>query len=240
MERRPLGTIQWPISGLVGLSLLVIVLTIAGAVFAFGGALDGLPEGIVPAVQVAVLSLQYALPIVLVAVLGRLRGARFSEATLMRSFSVGQGIALGVGVAVMARFYNGVYGVIVTLLGFTPPDVDVTRLFPDTLSGGAAVVVLAVIVAPFAEEIMFRGVLYPGLRDRFNPYAAAIVSSLVFALFHGEPFVFVPIFLLGLMLAWLTDMTRSIWPAIIAHAAFNASALVLTYLLRLLPETLLP
>ncbi|MDO9556079.1 MAG: type II CAAX endopeptidase family protein [Coriobacteriia bacterium] len=241
MTREPLGAVRWPVSALVGLTLLVLTFTIAGAVLAFGGLLDALPEDVLPLVQTAVLALQYALPIALVAFLGRLRRTRFSESVLLRRFSVAQGIGLAVGVAVTARFFNAAYSIIVVMLGIDPQvTTDVTQLFADTALGALAVVVLAVFIAPLAEEIMFRGVLYPGLRDRFNPYAAAVVSSLLFAVFHGEPFVFLPIFVLGLMLAWLTETTRSVWPAIVGHAAFNATAVALLYLLRFLPDVPLP
>lgn len=240
MNREPLGAVRWPVSALVGLTLLVITFTIAGALFAFGGPLDAVSGSLAPLLQTAVLALQYALPIGLVALLGRLRGVRFADAVLLRRFSVGQGIGLAVGVAITARFVNAAYSIAVVMLGVDPPTTDVTQLFPDTVIGAFAVIVLSIVIAPMAEEIMFRGVLYPGLRDRFNPYAAAIVSSLVFAVFHGEPFVFLPIFVLGLMLAWLTEMTRSVWPAIIGHAIFNATAVALLYLVRFLPDVPIP
>ena len=237
MNREPLGVMRWPVSGLIGLALLTLAFTVVGALVAFGGVLDGLSDNATLLAQMAILVLQYALPIGLVAVLGGLRHVRFSEAVLLRRFNVGQGIGLAVGVAVTARFFNSIYGIIVVLLGIDPSRVpDVTELFPDSAPGVLALVVLTVVIAPLAEEIMFRGVLYPGLRDRFNPYAAGIVSSLVFAVFHGEPFVFVPIFMLGVMLAWITEMTRSIWPAILGHAVFNASAVAMLYVLRFLPS----
>ncbi len=241
MSREPLGALRWPVSALIGLILLVLMLTVAGAVFAFGGLLADLPEGVAAVLQTAILALQYALPVLLVALLGRLRGASFSQSVLLRPFSLGQGVGLAIGVAIVGRVLNGVYSIVVVMLGIDPPTTtDVTQLFPETLIGALAVVVLAVIVAPVAEEIMFRGVLYTGLRDRFSPVSAAIVSSAVFAVFHGEPFVFLPIFALGLMLAWLTETTRSVWPGIVGHAVFNATAVALLYLLRFLPDVPLP
>lgn len=237
MERERLGAIRWPVAGLIGLALMVLAFTVVGALIAFGGLLDPLPGDLRAVVQTAILALQYALPIGLVWLLGRLRGVGLREAVLMRRFSVAQGIGLAIGVAVTARFINGLYSVVIVFLGIDPSGIaDVTQLFPETFVGALAVIVLSVVIAPLAEETMFRGVLYPGLRDRYNPVAAAIVSALVFALFHGDPLVFVPIFVLGLMLAWITEMTRSIWPAILGHAAFNATAVVLLYLLKLLPE----
>lgn len=236
MNREPLGSVRWPISALVGLSLLVLTFTIAGAVIAFGGSLDALPGDILPLVQTGILALQYALPIAFVVLIARRGGTGVREAVLLRRFGVMQGIGLAIGVAVTARFVNAIYSIVVTLLGMdTSAITDVTKLFPETAGGAFAVVVLAVVIAPIAEEIVFRGVLYPGLRDRFSPIAGAIVSSVVFAVYHGDPFVFLPILVLGVMLCWLTEMTRSVWPAIAAHAAFNATAVVLLYALRLVP-----
>ncbi len=236
MTREPLGAVRWPVSALIGIALLVLTFTIGGAFIAFGGLLDGAGEDVLPLLQTAVLALQYALPISVVALLARARKTRFPEAVLLRRFSLAQGIGLGIGVAVTARFVNAIYSVIVVMLGVDPSaTTDVTKLFPDTAIGAFAIVALAVVIAPLAEEIVFRGFLFPGLRDRFSPVAAAVVSSMVFAIYHADVLVFVPIFLLGLMLAWVTEMTRSIWPAIIGHAVFNATAVVLLYLLRLLP-----
>lgn len=79
---------------------------------------------------------------------------------------------------------------------------------------------------PLTEELFFRGFVMPGLVARWGVVGAAVVSALIFALFHLHPGVLVPIFLTGLLLAGLYHRTGSLWPPVIAHAGQNAVALL--------------
>ena len=85
------------------------------------------------------------------------------------------------------------------------------------------------------EEIAFRGLLLHGLRRRLRPAALALVVGLVFGLFHVALFRFVPTACLGVMLAAVTLLTGSIYPAMLWHALSNAAG-ILAYRLQI-PET---
>jgi membrane protease YdiL (CAAX protease family) len=74
------------------------------------------------------------------------------------------------------------------------------------------------------EELLFRGVILTGLRRSFGPVAAVAVSALLFAALHASPWRFFPQLLLGVLLALLTLRSGSVLPAVVAHAAYNASA----------------
>ncbi len=87
------------------------------------------------------------------------------------------------------------------------------------------VAVLVCGVVPVIEESVFRGVVYRGLRSRRSSAVAAVVSALVFALAHGSAASLLPVFLLGLMLAYLCERHRSVFAPAVAHAAFNAFSL---------------
>lgn len=82
------------------------------------------------------------------------------------------------------------------------------------------------VLAPISEEAFFRGFLFPGLRHRLGVWGAALVSALIFALGHLQWGVFIPIFLLGLILAWLYAKTGSLWSVITVHFAYNFLALI--------------
>jgi sodium transport system permease protein len=84
------------------------------------------------------------------------------------------------------------------------------------------------------EEIAFRGLLLHGLRRRLHPAALALVVGLVFGIFHVALFRFVPTACLGVMLAAVTMMTGSIYPAMLWHALSNAAG-ILAYKLQI-PE----
>ncbi len=80
----------------------------------------------------------------------------------------------------------------------------------------------AIVLAPIAEEIIFRGVLYPLLRQRNHPQIALLASSLLFALIHSNVMTFLPLFLFALALVWLVERTDALIASITAHAVFNA------------------
>jgi membrane protease YdiL (CAAX protease family) len=95
---------------------------------------------------------------------------------------------------------------------------------------------LVVCVAPFVEELVFRGVLLSGLASRMRLGWAMLVSAIVFGCVHLPDFKFawypVPaLILLGLVLAWLRVRTRSLWPSITLHAANNFFAVLGWFLL---------
>lgn len=86
----------------------------------------------------------------------------------------------------------------------------------------AAVVVQVALLSPLAEELAFRGLLYRGLRQAFRPMSAALISAAVFALMHGSFGQTLWAFLLGGLLAFLYEQTRSLTAPVVAHALFNA------------------
>src|SRR2546423_15200174 len=61
------------------------------------------------------------------------------------------------------------------------------------------------------EEITFRGVLLHGLRQRFRPAMTVLLVGIIFGLFHVALFRFAPTALLGMILAAVTLLTRSIF-----------------------------
>jgi membrane protease YdiL (CAAX protease family) len=88
----------------------------------------------------------------------------------------------------------------------------------------------AIVVAPVVEEIFFRGFLFAGLRGRYGWQKAAAISAALFSLVHLQPTAAVPIFLLGLVFAFLYERSGSIWPAVLMHVSSNALALGAAYL----------
>lgn len=84
------------------------------------------------------------------------------------------------------------------------------------------------VVAPFAEETLFRGLVFGGLTRWMPPWAAAAISALLFAVSHGLG-VLAPIFVLGLGLAYVYARTGTIWAAMLAHALVNAVSLLLLF-----------
>lgn len=86
-----------------------------------------------------------------------------------------------------------------------------------------------VIIAPLIEEMFFRGLLLRGYLKRYSTPAAILVTALLFGLLHGQYVTIIWGFILGLLLAWLYLLTRSLWPCIIAHSFHNLTAIIVFY-----------
>lgn len=86
-----------------------------------------------------------------------------------------------------------------------------------------AVILMAVIVAPVAEEIIFRGYFYGVLRRYGGRIPAILTSSLLFAAIHVHLPSAPGLFLLAVALCLVYERTGSLWANITLHAAFNAT-----------------
>ncbi len=84
---------------------------------------------------------------------------------------------------------------------------------------------VAVLAGPLAEELLFRGLIYRLARRTWGPWPAALVSSLLFGLVHGEPWFLFGLVGLGLVFAYLYETTGSLLAPVIAHALYNGFAL---------------
>lgn len=81
---------------------------------------------------------------------------------------------------------------------------------------------VTIVSGPIIEEIFFRGFLLRSLSDKIGLLAASLLSALLFAFMHFQFEVFVPIFILGLIINQLVIKTNSLYPAIAFHMLNNA------------------
>ncbi len=79
----------------------------------------------------------------------------------------------------------------------------------------------AIFLAPLVEESIFRGILYPAIKQLGNRDAALYGTSFLFALIHMNLVTFVPLFVLALVLVWLLETTDTLIAPIVAHSCFN-------------------
>ena len=134
-----------------------------------------------------------------------------------------------------------IVGTLLSQFGLRPNQLDEFEFVVG--EGPVAFVVLliaAAVVAPFFEELFFRGFLFGVYRRRQSRWVAYVVSSLLFTILHLEPNrmnlsqmagLSVGIFMLALLLAWLYEHTGSLYPGMVAHAINNATGLILFYAL---------
>lgn len=132
--------------------------------------------------------------------------------------AIGIAIGIGIGMAILA-------GILGPLLnpgreqGVTP---DVWR--PSHAAQYVANGVVICIVAPFVEELTFRGLGY-SLLVRYGRWTAIVLVGVAFALAHGLVEAFPFLFALGAALAYLRSRVNSVVPGMIVHGLFNATAL---------------
>ena len=107
-----------------------------------------------------------------------------------------------------------------------PPDIPPDFAFPGAAS--AFTFQALAVWTPITEEILFRGFIFAGLISRFGIRGAIVGSAVIFSVFHFTVGVLIPIFITGVLLAWLYHRTGSLWPSIAAHAGQNALALTAT------------
>jgi membrane protease YdiL (CAAX protease family) len=87
------------------------------------------------------------------------------------------------------------------------------------------------VVAPFTEELFFRGLIFGSYYQIKGPPIAYVVSATLFSFLHLNLPALLPILVLGLMLSWLYRTTGSITPCVIAHGCNNGLTLMVLYLL---------
>ncbi len=123
--------------------------------------------------------------------------------------------------------------IVMLALGMPLENPQLEFLLPEDITGVQAfgMILLAGILAPFGEEVFFRGVLYQYLRDKWGVITGVIVSSLLFGLIHLNLAVGITAFLLGILLAVLFEYSRSLWTSVLIHAVNNSTRIALLYLI---------
>jgi len=120
-------------------------------------------------------------------------------------------------------------------MGYTPDLQTALQLFMETDSPLhlAGFLLFAIVVAPIAEEGLFRGILQPLLIRRFGPKAGIVLLALVFGAVHADVGTFVSLALFSIALSLAVAKTGSLWVAVLMHAIFNGvNLLLLTLLIR--------
>jgi uncharacterized protein len=96
------------------------------------------------------------------------------------------------------------------------------QAFANMVAGNAAAIVSTCVLAPVLEEMLFRGVFLRAFLVQQPRWAAIAYSALLFGVAHLNIYQFVLAFLLGLLLGWLFERSRSLIPCIALHAALNS------------------
>ena len=101
---------------------------------------------------------------------------------------------------------------------------------PDSLSH-VLIISAIVLVAPFFEEILFRGFLYRQLRAHLGVWSAILISAAVFSLVHMTLGRAIPLFALGILLALVKERSGGLMPCMLLHAFWNGATVLQTVVL---------
>ena len=236
------GAVKWSTVDLL-LVLAMLLLTVLAKDFVLG--LHSL--GLMPAagrtiVRATVLAVYYSVQLAVFAWISARHGATLSRAFGLRregenasgqaaqepagpsaAGSLGLVLVLFVGTEAFAI----AYGLAMQAAGLNQParlSSDLSAVFGSGGVGLALSILLVALVAPFVEEMAFRGVVMPVIGSRWGMWPAIVGSALVYAAYHFSLWLFAPTLALGIALGWLAWTRRSLWPAILLHVLYNATA----------------
>ena len=227
---RIVGVIAWVVFGFVAASLMVyLVATLLATV---GVSLAGVNETIVNTVAAAVV---YVLATVVVIGGPQLWGRLVTSRRELGLDRLPQWRDIGMAPIGFIGYYVGslILTTVVTVLvpgfdltqaqdtGFT----NLTRPYEYILA-----FLTLVVLAPVAEEVLFRGYLYGKLRRWVGFLLGALLTSVVFGAVHGQWNVGLDVFVLSLVMCSLREVTGSIWAGILLHMLKNGLAFYLLFM----------
>lgn len=227
------SSVHWGVADVARATALAVGITVAGSfaiVSLVGGDGDFLFEGRLLGVSAGILILSVQQAVFLLAAwrfsMSKYRlgldglGFRPAEGTLPYLKAVAAWIAAMIAIAL--------WTLLIEALGWDILDLGDSAGEVLDLGGGLFLSILVVGAwGPITEEVFFRGFALTGFMRRFGAFGAVIASAGLFAVFHIDPALYVPIFIFGIVLGWLYVETRSIWPCIVAHGLQNVAALLI-------------
>jgi membrane protease YdiL (CAAX protease family) len=163
---------------------------------------------------------------------GEVRGAgvRHDFGLGIRVADVAVGLAAGVAAQAVV---SGAYAIVDHVVNRADSDRAAREIAAKAHGTGViALLLLFAVIAPFVEELFYRGLVLRSLEHRMPRGWALVVSAAIFAFVHLEPLLFPGLFVAGLVFAWLAQRTGRLGPAIFAHIGFNASTIVVMALAR--------
>ena len=83
-----------------------------------------------------------------------------------------------------------------------------------------------VLIGPIAEELLMRGIVFKRLRSGMNAFGAAVISSCIFGLIHGNWVQFIYAFIIGIIAAYIYEFTRNLAAPIVFHIVANGISTV--------------
>lgn len=137
------------------------------------------------------------------------------------------GVFAGLGAAAIGTLCVQAVSFVCALLGVLPISPDFSA--PAGAMANVWYVLTLVAAAPLVEEFVFRGAILQSLR-RFGDAFALIISSFLFAVFHGNLVQAPNALLMGIVMGFFALRTGSLWASVAIHAVNNLASVLIIYL----------
>lgn len=130
-----------------------------------------------------------------------------------------------------------IYGVVIMPIGTLANAISMLWVDNTVMESGSDMLadkwylalIASAVIAPFIEELCFRGFMYNGYRRDGARMSAVVLSSLCFAFMHMNFNQAAYAFVLGIAFALIYEATGSMWSTFICHALFNAETVILMF-----------
>jgi len=123
---------------------------------------------------------------------------------------------------------------IANIANYQPPMEPIMKLFLEEKNPLLLLysTLFATILGPILEEIFFRGFMYSAFKKKAGIIGAILLSSFLFSILHTNPIGFLPIMVLGILLALLYEKTGSLIPSIMVHMIHNTGMMTFVFIMK--------
>ncbi|MBN1353149.1 MAG: CPBP family intramembrane metalloprotease [Candidatus Omnitrophica bacterium] len=153
--------------------------------------------------------------------------------------NVWYGICAYIGVMPLIFAIGILVYIVLQAMNLKPPPQPIVGLFLAEKNTALILVssVIAAVVGPVIEEIFFRGVLYNAVKSKLGVFWAIFSTSMLFSFLHTHAatyFIvgFLPITILGIVLAYLYEKTASLVPSITLHVMNNLGSVLMVFIFK--------
>src|SRR5580700_4265664 len=214
------------------LASLVVVLIVSQILAATGSVSQTVPDNVDTRTMVLSVLIWWGLILGPILLSLAFRGFKLGSVFGIDRMPVGRSLLLGISLLISAYPTVFAVGVLTSVLLKINPTTDVQevmRIFENETAATQRIpiILLAVVIAPVAEELAFRGYLYGVIKRYFGAVPALVLSGILFALIHLNLPSFFPLLVLGWVFALAYELSGSLLVPMTMHALFNALNLIL-------------
>lgn len=123
-------------------------------------------------------------------------------------------------IAIFAVSFIYVY-VMNTVFVIEAPVSKIEILVKNRSISNTILLVVVSFIGPVIEEVFFRGFLYSAFKKNWGVLPALFISSFLFSIVHMQLYSFIPLMIIGWLLAYIFEKTKSLFPAIFLHGVYN-------------------